>query len=119
MVDWPSDLPGMFSGLNDQRRSAKVRSNVEVGPALQRRRYTTAVRNVNVPMNLTNAERVIFDDFFINDIEEGTLSFNWTDPVTGDTVAFRFRSDDGPNWQGSETGDFKMWSATLELEIIP
>jgi hypothetical protein len=119
MVDWPATLPGPFSGIGDQRRGTKTRSNNDVGPANQRRRYTAAVRNINVPMVLTEDEREIFEAFYANDLDEGVLSFNWQDPLGGATVAMRFRGDDGPDWQGSGGGDFKTWSATLELEILP
>lgn len=123
MVDWPATLPQVkLLGMTDTRVSAKLRSSVDAGPALVRRRYTAAVRNVDIPITLTNTERVIFDAFYIDDLEEGSLSFVWTDPVTGDAATFRFRTDDGPQFQtavGGEDDGIKRWDATLALEILP
>lgn len=119
MVDWPTDLPAEgMSGITDQRTGAKIRSEVDQGPAIQRRRYTAAVRKIDVPVSFTDDERAIFDTFFITTLQEGVLSFNYTDPRGGATRSFRFRSVDGPAWQGSNGGELKRWSATLELEII-
>lgn len=120
MVDWPSGCPQFkLTGIKDKRGPTKLRSSVDVGPALVRRRYTAAVRNLDVPMTFTNAERVVMDAFYIDDLDEGTLRFNWTDPVDGSTLAMRFRENDGIDWQAVEGGDGKRWNATLTLEILP
>lgn len=123
MPDWPVTLPDiMLIGMTDQRQGGKIRSNVDVGPAIVRRRYTAAVRNVDIPITLSNDERVIFDDFYINDLEEGALSFLWRDPVTDATTSFRFREENGPAFQavvGSDDSSTQRWDATLQLEILP
>ena len=121
MVDWPSSLANVLrlTGITDQRGKTKIRSEVDSGPALVRRRYRSAVRNISIPVTLTNAERVLFDAFYITDLVEGTLSFNWSDPVSGSTVAMRFRGEDAPAFTSKEGGNQKTWQATLELEILP
>lgn len=119
MVDWPTTLPAEgLAGITDQRKSTKIRSSVDQGPAIVRRRYTRAVRNVNIPIVLTDAERAIFDDWYDNDLVGGTLSFNYIDPRGGSVRSFRFREEDGPDWQGSGGGDVKRWSTTLALETF-
>lgn len=119
MPAWPTTLPLYLSGVTDQRGSTKIRSNVDVGPAIQRRRYTSAVRAIGAPVRFTADERDIFDAFYANDLEEGTLSFDWVDPVTGTTVSMRFATEDGPQFTGSEGGNVQAWTATLALEILP
>jgi len=119
MVDWPTDLPGYLTGITDKRGKTRVRSTVDVGPAIVRKRYTAAVRNVNLPVRFSNAERIIFDTFYETDLDNGINPFNWTDPVSGDTVSFRFRTEDAPEFKGEEGGEFVAWTATLELEILP
>jgi hypothetical protein len=121
MVDWPSDLANVLklTGATDQRVGAKIRSDVEVGPAIVRRRYTTSIRNVSIPVVMTHAERAIFDAFYVDDLVEGTLSFNWVDPKDDTTVSFRFRSEEGPTFTVSGAGDNRRWSATLDLEVLP
>lgn len=120
MVDWPSTLPQFkLSGIKDQRQGGRIRSNVDAGPALVRRRYTATVRNVDIPMTFTNAERILMDTFYGTTLQEGSISFNWTDPVTGSVVTYRFRDTGGPDWQAVEGGPQKRWNVVLNLEIMP
>jgi len=125
MVDWPTTLPGFLSGIGDKKGKTKARSEVDVGPAIMRRRYTAAVRAVNLPMIMTNEERTIFEAFYSDDLEEGTLTFTWIDPLTMTAVNMRFRSDEGPDWNGQggydddPDADVRTWQATFEMEILP
>jgi len=123
MVDWPAGLPNVqLVGMTDQRGATRVRSSVDVGPAIVRRRYTSGVRDVNVPVTFTNTERVVFDAWYQDDLDEGSISFVWTDPVTGSNVTFRFREDSGPQFKaavGADNDDEKRWDTVLALEIIP
>lgn len=118
MVDWPTGLPAEgLSGIGDQGTGAKIRSAVDQGPPIQRKRYTKNLRNVDIPITLTEAERAIFEEWYAVDLDLGVLSFNWKDPHGGATKSFRFRSNDAPKWTGSGGGSVKRWTATLELEI--
>lgn len=125
MVDWPTTLPGFLSGISDKKGKTKIRSSVDVGPAIQRKRYTAAVRNINVPMKMSNAERIIFEEFYTTDLDEGVLSFVWIDPLHDTSVTLRFRSEEAPEWQGSGAKDddpdkdVRVWQTTFELEIMP
>lgn len=123
MPTWPATLPQSGQlGMSDRRKSAKVRSTVDVGPAIVRRRFTVATRELTIPMSMTNEQRIAFDTFYIDDLEEGSLSFLFPDPVSGSLVNVRFRTDDGPEFSaqvGGDTDDMKRWSLTLDLEIMP
>lgn len=117
---WPGTLPQFkLTGIADQRQAAKLRSSVDVGPAIVRRRFTAAVRNVSVPMIFTNDQRIAFEDFYINDLGEGVSRFTWTDPLSGSTVLFRFREEAGPAWTSTDGGEVGKWTVTLNLEILP
>lgn len=122
MVDWPStlDIPtARLSGIGDQSQGAKMRSQTDSGIAIQRRRFTTAVRNIDIPVSFTPDERQIFETFYNVDLQAGVLSFNWRDPLTDAVITMRFREDTGPAWSGSGGGEAQKWNATLALEIIP
>lgn len=121
MVDFPiPSALAMLSGIGDKKMGGKIRTTVDVGPAIQRRRYTATVRKITVPCILTNAERITFEAFYDDDILSGTLAFNWIDPLNGTTVSMRFADDDGgPDWTQVNGGDVTQWSATLNLEILP
>ena len=121
MVAWPGSLSGVLrlTGITDQRGKTKIRSEVDVGPALVRRRYRSAVRRISIPVVMTNAQKIAFDTFYITDLEEGTLSFTWSDPLDGSTKTMRFASEDAPSFTSKEGGTQSTWQASFELEILP
>lgn len=117
---WPAELPQkQFIGLKDKRQSARHRTRMDYGPAKQRRRYTASVRYIKIPIVLTGAQRVIFDDFWINDLTNGTTEFIWEDPLDDTTQFTRYRFVGEPSWELFVGGapDDRMWRATMDLEI--
>lgn len=129
MPNWPASLPqNQFLNLTDQRQDARVRTKMDAGPAKMRRRFTAAVRTVVAPILLDGTQRQAFDSFWINDTQEGSLSFSWSDPATDANVNFRFVAP--PAWKlevggapgvpaGSATSGARLWRAHLHLEILP
>jgi hypothetical protein len=122
-VSWPTGVNTMsLVGIRDKRLSAKIRSPMDVGPAVVRRRYTVAVRNVDIPLTMTNAERVLFETWYASVALEGTISFLYPDPITDVLVAMRFRGDEGPEFSasvGGPTDAEKRWDVVLQVEILP
>jgi hypothetical protein len=117
---WPATLPQeQFIGLTDQRQVAVVRTQMDEGPAKVRRKFSAAVRDVMVPIVLNGTQRGAFDPFFISDLEEGALAFDWDDPVTDSTLSFRFIEP--PQWTLEVGGApaARIWKATMKLEILP
>lgn len=121
--DWPVGVnTNVLVGIKDKRLSAKVRSPMDAGPPIVRRRFTVAVRNVDFPMTFTNTERALFDTWYETVIDEGVLSFLFPDPVTDALVAMRFRENEGPDFSadvGADNDDERRWSVVLPLEILP
>lgn len=120
MASWPGTLPqNQFRGLSDEREVAVVRSNMDAGPAKQRRRFSAAVRTLTVPIILNGAQKQTFDTFFITTLAEGALSFAWTDPVTDSALNLRFTKP--PKWvlQVGGSTSARLWQAELPLEILP
>lgn len=120
MATWPASLPqNQFLNLTDQRQDARVRTKMDAGPAKMRRRFTAAVRTFVAPIEVNGTQRQAFDSFWINDTQEGSLSFSWSDPVTDETVNFRFVAP--PTWTlevGGTTAS-RLWRAHLHLEVLP
>lgn len=120
MAAWPASLPqNQFLNLTDLRQDARVRTKMDAGPAKMRPRFTAAVRTVVTPLVLDGTQRQAFDSFWINDTQEGSLSFSWTDPVTDEAVNFRFVAP--PAWKlvtGGSTAN-RLWQADLHLEVMP
>jgi hypothetical protein len=113
---WPATLPqSVFIGVTDQRRPAVVRTASDGGVDKIRRRFTSTPRDIDPPIVLTVAQRATFDTFFITTLKEGSLPFEWDDPVDDSTVQFRWRSP--PQWRMIAGG--AAWAATLPLELMP
>ena len=91
MLIWPPSLPyAQFLGLIDTRVDARARSGEGAGYAKMRRRYTAVPRTHRVPIVLSGAQMQTFDSFYRTTLAEGTLPFDWEDPVTDEFVFFRF-----------------------------
>lgn len=112
---WPGSLPqNQFYGLRDRRSDATLRRTNDIGPADVRQRFSSASRFMGVPIKLTNAQRSTFDTFFITTLREGSLAWDWTDPVDDASVEFRFLPPP-PEWE-MRAG---YWVATMNLELLP
>ena len=121
MATWPATLPqAQFVGLADLKTSGMLRTQMDIGPAKSRRRFTATVRNVDVPIIVDNDHRETFDSFFDGTIGDGSLPFDWTDPVTDNVVSFRFRNAPSFRLLRGDPGRSKRHHiATLQLEILP
>lgn len=121
--NWPVGVnTDALTNVADQRQNARQRSPMDSGPPIVRRRFTAALNNVDIPMIMTNTEKVLFDEWYITTVLEGSLSFLFPDPTTGDLMEYRFRGEDAPAFageNGSENDDIKRWSVTLQLERLP
>lgn len=112
---WPASLPQKpFRGLTEVRQPAALRTIMDAGAAKTRKRFTAAVRNIDIPMVFTKAQRATFDTFFITTLSEGALEFDWEDPVDeSTTISFRFRN---PPKMTKAAGE---WKTILNLEVLP
>jgi len=120
MVAWPAALPQeQFLGLTDQRQSATIRSSITVGEPHLRKMFTAVTRKFSIPITLSGAQRQTFDAFWIDDLVEGVLEFDWEDPVDDVTVPLRFTGE--TNWQLISGGSVttRVWNGVLQLEILP
>lgn len=121
MATWPGTLPqSQFVGLIDQDVDAVLRTPMDQGPPTRRRKYAAIVREVDVPIVLTGTQRIAFDTFYRTTLRNGSLAFDWEDPVTDVTISFAFRAP--PRWLldrgGSSTAN-RIWSTTLQLQVQP
>ena len=120
MADWPSSLPQEgFLPQDDVRVDARLRTRMDAGREKVRRRYSATTRQITIPMRLTGTQRQTLDTFYNDTLKEGSLSFNWTDPVDDSAVSMRFLSP--PRFRvilGGTTSN-REWRATLRLEILP
>lgn len=96
MTDWPGSLPGtmIVNGLSIERVSGVIISKPDIGPAMARRRFTQLIELVQGSMVLTPAQWDTLQTFFDTTIGGGVDRFNFTHPITGDSVVAMFVADD-------------------------
>lgn len=121
MTIWPSNLPQRLplAGYQESPPDTTLRTQMDAGAAKMRRRFTANVRPINATLILTDAELEILDDFYVDDLEGGTLPFEWIHPRHADespamTVLFRFIKT--PIYTVISRD---IWQAAVELEILP
>ena len=114
-IVWPPTLPELpLMGWGEQFEDRRVRTPTETGPAKVRQRFTAGVRNLSLPMALTEAEMAILDDFFHTDTAGGSLRFEWQHPRTGDTYEMRFL--EAPQFAETDRG---LYRGVLAVEALP
>lgn len=120
---WPATLPqDPFIGLTDELSAdALVRTQMSAGPAKVRRRHGAAVRNVTVPLILTGAQRQTYDTFYKTTLKNGSLQWDWKDPVDGAVISFRFVSAAQFILRKGGTTATRLWEVAqgMALEILP
>lgn len=115
---WPAGLPqSVFVGASDVRASGVAEFPTDTGPPKKRRTHGNVQRNVSAPLIVSGATREVFENFYAVTLMEGSLDFDWVDPLYDTTTTFRFRNP--PTWTfGSSKADGGRWETTLALEIL-
>lgn len=114
---WPGGLPqNFFLNLSDKRRPGFVEFVVDAGPPLRRTTQRNPPRDISTPMTLTQEQRILFDEFFADTLDEGALPFEWIDPMTLLVATYRFL--DYPQWTQNPAATTTIYQGTLNLEKI-
>ena len=119
---WPASLPQTFLlGVQDVRGLATVRFTNDSGPAQVRKLFSAASRAVTRRIVLTQTQRIALDTFFVDTLEEGSLAFDFVDPVTYLTATYRFLQPPEYVHSGMTTGPSTAMfcEATLAWERLP
>jgi len=121
MESWATGLPqNIFLGCSIGDDESRVITQMDSGPTTVRKRFTSFTQTVSAPIIFTGAELKIFYTFYRTTINQGTDSFRWKNPVTDESVTFRFKS--APKFEcikPSSNTDNRLWSGNLEMEILP
>ena len=114
-IDWPSTLPQKFEqdGYSEDLADNTIRSEVDVGPAKVRKRYTAGVDVVSGKMHLTADQVDTLKTFYRTDTEGGSLKFNFDHPTENKTMECRFTKPPGIVPLAHE------FEGNIELEILP
>ena len=121
-LPWPAGVPQCpVPGNTRQRTDARIRTSVDVGPRIVRRRYTATTTNLSWTLPpLTGTQRGALESFYINDLQEGALRVDIQDVASGATVEARFLAP--PRFVGirpDPNAPDRLWRCSVELEIMP
>lgn len=114
---WPGTLPQVVSWQGYARRvqDTVIRSTMDAGPPKLRARFSASVDQQDLPVvYFTKAQWVLLETFYKTTLQR-VLPFEWTDPVTGSTVQFRFTK---PPAFGAMLGPDTI-PVTLSVEVLP
>ncbi len=97
-VVWPTELPTIvIAGTSLIFGDNTIRSEVEQGPAQVRQRFTKAVPTIQQPFVLNEAQATRLVQFYHSATTDapygtggGSMSFDFTEPITGTTAELRF-----------------------------
>lgn len=117
MATWPSTLPQKVErgGYQEGFASTVVRSQTDSGRVKRRQRFLAGVRDLTVVIPMDDAELLIFNAFYEDDIAHGAVAFTFPHPRLGTTVTVAFKEDpESIVPEGALT-----YLVVMKLEILP
>lgn len=115
-IEWPYSLPDelLVDGFRGEFPKTKLRTEMDAGPAKQRRRFTATVEPLSGSIEVTSDQLERLQRFHNTDCAGGASEFLWAHPVTRDRVRMRFVTE--PAYSSLGGGYFKV---DLSLEVMP
>ena len=114
-IIWPAGLPQLpLIGWSEDLGKTTARFQTDAGPAQVRQRFTAGVRQLTMPLALTETQMDTLDTFYTTTTSGGALAFDWQHPRTGATESFRFLAP--PNATEVTHGLYRL---SLSLELLP
>ena len=117
MPTYPPSLPDLdiVRGVTVAIGNQSMRTRMDHGPHKVRRMTSARPDAFTLAHpNFTDTEVETMEAFYDTTTKGGSLSFDMTDPLTGDTESWRFLS---PPQFTSQGGD--VWALSVELERLP
>lgn len=115
-IVWPSTLPEYFFAhrYTETPRSQSIRSEVDVGLAQVRRRYTKEIYDINGSMRMSQDQLTIFDEWFDDILLGGTQTFIMTNALSLEDRTMRFMKPPSYSHEGGV-----YYQVSLSLEVLP
>lgn len=90
---WPITLPQvlLLEGFSSAPPQNFISTPMEVGQAKRRRRDVAAVYPVQGNIHCTAAQLATLWAFYRTTLADGSLRFDWTEPVTGNAATYLFK----------------------------
>lgn len=119
-VSWPATLPPMrfiATEYNETAPDNRVVSEMDEGPAKMRRQGTAKPRRLAGTFLFTGPQLEIFEGFYQQDLEDGTLRFEHYRPRSNSLVEMRFVGD--PYEITVYDVNLDTWRVDVEVEVLP
>lgn len=113
---WPASLPQniLQRGFREKEQPQHARSQMDVGPAKMRRRYTAPIKIVNATILVDSTQKAALETFYSTTLGGGVLDFTWKDFITGSSQDYRFT--DSIEFTAASPTNFY---AKLSMESLP
>ena len=116
MAAWPSTLSQpLLAGYSNEPATAFVRTNMEAGFARQRKMFSAVPYKFPAQWKFTQAQMVIFKDFYQNTINSGTDFFTMTIDIGDGLATYDVRFVEGYKADGSNGVG---WFVSGQLEVL-
>lgn len=114
---WPVGLPQLVlrDGYAETEPDVIRRTEMDEGPAKQRPRFTVGIRPFLVQIEVDVDQVAIFQTFYEDTLEDGTIPFSWKHPRTQVNTDFRFVGQP----QKMRVQGARNWRITMALEVMP
>lgn len=91
---WPGSLPQCpLADFEETAVGNRVSFQSDTGPSIERPKGTMKMSELRATLRMTSEQVQTFEDFFQNDIAQGTSSFFWKHPRKGEQVKVRITGD--------------------------
>lgn len=89
---WPAFLQDLINaaGFSSEIGETVLRTEMDIGPAKLRRRFTHSIDNYNTEITVYTTDMPAFFTFFNTTLNGGVTPFYFDDPLTGIEEIFRF-----------------------------
>ena len=115
MATLPSYVQISFEGFRIQKESGIMRTEFESGPPRQSRFKSRTMKTREATLFIeTKANFLAFETWFSEDLQQGALFFNMTDPVSGSTIEARFVG--GVYVANSLSPSLEQWQVNCQIE---
>ncbi len=98
---WPATVSSapLQGSYGEQFQSNLTKFQPDVGPPSVTRRSILKATRIECVFRMTQVELDDFLDWFHDDLEDGSLAFEWTNPIYGQALRYRFDPANPPRWE--------------------
>lgn len=116
METWPAQLQTLLNqeSFNFSFGDTNVRSDVDVGLPKVRSRYTKAIDSVSATIRIDYDDFITVQDFYRTTLINGTQTFAYNHPLTGEAAEWRFIEPPNIEPMGG-----RVFQVTMKWEKIP